>query len=76
MSRLICRDPFAREEIHSERFYSTHGNKCGWCGSEKATPKGRKYLYQYWIEKDSQNGRRNEIRGLFCSASCMRSYHD
>ena len=74
MSRLVSRDPFARTELHSERVYDIRNNDCHWCGRTPRTPrKNTPYLHRYWIEHDG--GRKEDIRGLFCSADCMRSHH-
>jgi hypothetical protein len=62
MSRLISRDPFSRTELFSE---VVNKQECDWCG--------RKGKYKYYIESDS--GRRSDIRGVFCSISCMRSFN-
>lgn len=67
-SAYISRNPFAREELR-RRSVTTSGT-CGWCGG---TRKNRK-LFQYVIETDG--GRKFEINGLFCSISCMRTYHN
>lgn len=73
MSCQIARDPFARETIIRERNYDA-GN-CTWCGCmPHTTPKGRTYLFRYFVETDG--GRKNAIPGTFCSVSCMRSYHE
>lgn len=71
MSTMISRDPFAREEIHRLRVYTRE--TCRWCGQRKQTPRtGKDFLYQYSVESDG--GRKSDIRGLFCSVGCMRSY--
>lgn len=68
MSRLVSRDPFARQEIHRETIAARAGG-CAWCGNLA----GNKRLFAYRVESDG--GRRSDIRGAFCSISCMRSYH-
>ena len=77
---LVRRDPFAREELHRERETSDslalNRDGCSWCGQVKHTKGGRRapYLYRYWLERDDRNGRRDEIKGLFCSESCRKAY--
>jgi hypothetical protein len=73
MSRLIPRDPFAREELHRERVYLSSGYTCVWCGNVHETNAGKRYLFAYHTETDG--GRRFEHRGLFCSKSCHDAYH-
>lgn len=68
MSRLISRDPFAREEVRREAVTATLQG-CRWCGGTS----GQRNLYRYHVESDG--GRRSTVPGLFCSISCMRSYH-
>lgn len=78
----VSRDPFARTEIHSRDVGVIKSRGCDWCGqvlTNKKTAKlaenaGRYYLYQYRVESDG--GRKNTIKGLFCSAGCMRDYHE
>jgi hypothetical protein len=67
MSRLINRDPFAREELHRESVVIDIG--CSWCGQKR----GDKRLYRYFTEQDS--GRRSVHRGFFCNIECHNSYH-
>jgi len=69
----VSRDPFAREELHKRRVY-TAKETCGYCGGVKHTPKGRTFLFSYWVEKDS--GRKNSITGEFCSISCLKAFHN
>ena len=74
MSRLVSRDPFAREELHSKRQYVySDASTCRFCGDVRRTFRGKRFLMSYFIESDS--GRRSDVRGLFCSVSCMRSHH-
>lgn len=71
---LVKRDCFARHEIHRKRFNcSLSDHACSWCGNVKKTKKGKKYLFEYWLETDG--GRKNEIGGLFCSNDCYRAYY-
>lgn len=74
----VSRDSFAREELHKRIVKSPHYDSllptnskfsCRWCGN---TRKGGT-LYQYFVESDS--GRKSDIDGHFCSASCIRSFH-
>lgn len=62
------RDPFAREELVGTPV-DAHGKTCDWCGSEGRNGK----LYQYAVESDG--GRTNVVKGLFCCPDCMRDYH-
>jgi hypothetical protein len=72
---LVKRNPFAREELHRERVYVQNSlTTCAWCGQVKKTPSRRPYLFQYRAESDG--GRTSNIRGLFCSESCRKSYHE
>ena len=77
MSRLISRDPFAREELHRETIRMAGCAQCGNSrelrnGGPRALITGRKFLYRYFVESDS--GRRAYISGAFCSIGCMRAY--
>lgn len=72
---LVKRDPFARTELHRERYYQVaNQGGCSWCGSEKEAYGRHVFLYQYRNESDG--GRNYTISGLFCSTSCMRAYHE
>lgn len=69
MARLISRDPFAREELwRTSVGHVFDFGKCHWCSTGPAR-------YTYEIRSDSINGRTATIKGVFCSISCMRSYH-
>lgn len=68
--RYIHHDGFARYTLYSEEV-AANGHTCDWCGQVN----GRGNLYEYVIEPDSVGAREQRIRGRFCSASCMRSYH-
>lgn len=68
MSRLINRDPFAREELHRETI-DANGVTCSWCGQ----PRNDKKLYVYYVEHDA--GRRRTLNGQFCSIGCLHDYH-
>lgn len=81
MSRLISRDPFAREELHRLSVIIVgqypHGG-CAWCGNHgralhavSGNPRFR--LYVYFTETDA--GRRHTHAGQFCSKSCHDSFH-
>ena len=77
----ISRDPFAREELH-RRLVPT---RCGCAECGRVRRRGRAMppeggvnpatdrLFKYDIQTDG--GRTHPIRGLFCSADCMRAYH-
>jgi hypothetical protein len=68
MSRLISRDPFAREELHRKTvLFGVLGHECRWCGAI------RDRLFQYELQTDG--GRTHAIFGDFCGIDCMRSYH-
>lgn len=69
MSRMMRRDPFAREELHRQELPRHVGMGCGWCGGRNAN--GR--LYEYWVETDG--GRKHVDRELFCSDSCREAYN-
>ena len=72
MSRLISRDPFARQEIHREVVASSQScRNCGgfrWRGGRKLQA-----MFEYRTETDS--GRNFVHTGLFCSKSCHDAYH-
>jgi hypothetical protein len=65
---LISRDPFARQELHRVLVETTKG--CDWCGGKRRS--GKK-LFQYQTETDG--GRTNPHKGLFCDKDCHDSYH-
>ena len=75
----VSRDPFARTELHSEYvpksalIWHDQIGSCKECGNRSK----RGGLYRFHIEHDDYiAGRRNSvIKGLFCSVSCMRTYH-
>ena len=72
MSRLISRDPFARQEIHREVVASSQScRNCGgfrWRGGRKLQA-----MFEYRTETD---GGRNFVHTcLFCSKSCHDAYH-
>jgi len=70
--RTINHDPFARFDLVRKNIY-VNTRTCAFCGSVKTTPKGRKYLYQYYTEDG--NYHKNTIMGLFCCKDCMQAYH-
>jgi len=76
MSRLMSRDPFARSDLHRARDYAMKGRNsgCDHCGTTKFAGNAP-YLFRYWVERDDRNGRRDDLRGLFCSQWCFRMYH-
>ena len=63
----ISRDSFARTELH--RVAIETSQSCQFCGNRR---KGGK-LFQYQTHSDG--GRVSIAPKLFCSISCMRSYH-
>ena len=65
------RDPFAREELHSERVYEP-GQPCDWCGQLRQTKSGRPWLYRFRVEPDA--GRTFRDHKLFCSRECRPAY--
>ena len=65
----ISRDPFARETLTRESFKPRPGQDCSWCGNLN----GYGTLFRYFVEPDS--GSDYEIKGAFCSVSCLRTYH-
>lgn len=73
---LVKRDVFARQELHSERFY-TEKFTCAWCGGVKVNrlrrhSQQRKYLYRFRIETDG--GRKFRDTLVFCSVDCRRTH--
>lgn len=72
MSRLIYRDPFARQELHREMI-DAMGSTCTWCGGSRKDKK----LYVYYTERDSiqMRGNRRTHNGHFCSIRCHNDYH-
>lgn len=72
MSRLISRDPFARQELHREAVLAP-AHSCDWCGSYRGKTADTNKMFRYSTETDG--GRKFEHRGLFCSISCHNSYH-
>lgn len=69
--KVLSHDAFARHEL--VRRVSDNHSDCDWCGRQRNGSDNPRGLYQYGIRADD-SGRVNEIRGLFCSVSCMRSY--
>lgn len=72
MSRLIYRDPFARQELHRETI-DAYGVTCSWCGQPRKDGK----LFVYYTERDSCGGpsNRRTHNGQFCSIGCHNDYH-
>ena len=70
MMSYVSRDPFARTELHRIPVHTLQ--TCDFCGQARKI-KSTNLLYTYQIEHDG--GRKESIRGLFCSIGCMRSYH-
>jgi hypothetical protein len=68
------RDRFGRCTYRPQ--YTRARQACQWCGQQNAAclTGGRARLYQITSEHD--DGRTNEVRGVFCSWACAESYHD
>jgi hypothetical protein len=64
----VARDPFARHDVI--RRTETARNGCASCGQRRRGDR----LFRYGIWSDG--GRQHWQDELFCSAGCMRSYHD
>jgi len=76
MSRIISRDPFARQEIHSS-VVDANGTYCSWCGSKGKWTKSRGFrLKRFTVVPDGLEWRANELKGFFCGVDCMRAYHE
>ena len=71
--RQISHDAFARQSIHRETVF-TVVKTCEWCGNVKRTPKGKPYLYKYYVEDDGIRTRKIPLKGFFCSIGCARAY--
>lgn len=71
MATQVSRDPYARETTYRKRVYVEHAT-CAWCGSQKQTPTGRPYLFEYSTESDG--GRTSTDRRLFCGIGCRGTY--
>lgn len=73
---LVNRDPFARQELHSQVATVMNGATCDWCGqvrmSKHKTPVPQ--LLSFVTETDG--GSKHRHRGLFCSKSCHDDYHN
>lgn len=65
------RDPFSRITLMRRKLYQCQ--RCEWCGTHAKGPQAR--LFQYGYERDGLATRPEPVKGLFCSISCMRSYH-
>ena len=63
---FVNRNPFAREEIHKEPILG----RCDFCGNQNKYKK----VWKYHAESDA--GRTNEIKGIFCSLGCLNNYHN
>ena len=70
MSRLISRDPFARQELHRV-VVPVISRGCDWCGGVSKA-KGAFRLFRYDVQTDG--GRTYEGSKLFCCKSCHDSY--
>ena len=73
MSRLVARNPFARQELHASRVREVTST-CHWCGSVRIISRsGTHWLYQFWVENDE--GRTYLDEHLFCSRECRTVYY-
>ena len=68
---LISRDPFARTELHRE--VTDNMSDCDNCGQQRTKSTKVLGLFQYRTESDG--GRVNVHKGLFCSKGCHDAYH-
>lgn len=69
----FSRTSLMREVVKLDRF--THGS-CQNCGRRSFDANRNPRLFRYYTEPDSYRvGRPHPIDGLFCSISCMRTYH-
>ena len=79
MSRVqIYHSSFARYSLHREVMPIlawNHGATCEWCGNVSHDHNGKARLFKYSREDDSRSDI-HYVDGLFCSVSCMRTYHD
>ena len=74
MSRLVSRNPFARQELHAERVHCPTVT-CTWCGGMRINARsGVNWLYQFWVETDSIRGEKHVDEKLFCSRGCRDTY--
>lgn len=64
-TRLVKRDPFAREELHERTTWER--GECDWCGSVR--------ILKSYENQHDDSGRTFLIKGRFCSRSCFKSYH-
>lgn len=72
MSRLISRDPFARQELHRKQ--APHYAVCDNCGMCRVTRRGVPYTYRYGMYRDGIRTRIEWDSKTFCSIECRRSY--
>ena len=72
--RQLSRDTFARTLFVRETYDAPRlGKTCDWCGAEDGVDVPR--LYRYGTARDDRPTSVDWHRGLFCSATCHRSYH-
>jgi hypothetical protein len=69
---MVSRDPFARSELHRSKAVG-HGG-CDWCGGFRQH-KGKTTWLLFKYRTESDGGRVNEHKGVFCSKSCHDAYH-
>ena len=75
MMAMVSRDPFARTELHKHKTVCSDSRTCDFCDT-RGRPVGKGYqhkLFRFHVQYDG--GRTATISGLFCSTSCMKSYH-
>lgn len=70
---MVSRDPFGRFTMFRKSVFS-NTDTCAYCGNVRKTKNGRKYLYQYGIEKDGTSSSLEFQKEKFCCIDCMRSY--
>lgn len=69
MTIQLSHDGFARESLLRDSVEISRS--CDWCGGKRKNGK----LFAYRVQGDSFGARSSQIKGLFCSVNCMRSYH-
>lgn len=66
----ISRDSFARTTLTRQIITPSATRTCDWCGNTR--PNGTLFCYT----TESDGGRNNTHKGLFCSKPCHDSYHN
>lgn len=76
MSRIVKRDPFARQTLLARRIKNP-GTTCHFCGGVRFNAQSRtNWLYQFYIEDDQGSSYSGDIEHLFCDRKCMEAYHN